>query len=221
MSRRPTLSNRAAGRSSSSPAREGDGAGRISGAAPLVVALLAALLAIAALSLTPEAPAAGPDALSVSAAAPERDALAAGPMIRLEKPLLAEMRPGEYRALRLIIVNDGAQADTLLGARAPLFREIALFDRRGEPSDGLRIPAGSERALGPEGDGVLVVGAPRALWTETAPAQLILEFEQSGPVSIDLRAGPRPSGGLRVRMAERLVRSAGGPPRPQRVFEDP
>ncbi|MEM9724358.1 MAG: copper chaperone PCu(A)C, partial [Pseudomonadota bacterium] len=185
-------SRRASRRASPPHARDYGGDGRISAAAPLVVAVLAAALAIAALSLTPKAPAAGPEAATASTTAPAANALATGPKLRLEKPLLPEMRPDEYRALRLVIVNDGAQADTLLGARAPLFKEVALFDRRGGPSGGLRIPAGSERALGPEGDGVLVIGAPKALWTETAPAQVILEFEKSGPVALDLRAGPRP-----------------------------
>lgn len=133
------------------------------------------------------------------------DAFAAGPQILLLKPQLAEMRPDERRALKLLIQNDGGEPDRLLSVSSPDFAQAVLADPQGALLEGLSIPAGEARTLAPEGDALVMLGAPPRDWVEGATAMLDFTFERAGVIRLPLRAGPRPSAGLQLTRSERTV----------------
>lgn len=130
------------------------------------------------------------------------------PNLALLRPKLAEMRPDENRTLWLIIENTGKREDRLVSVSSPQFSRAKLVTPHSDADDGLRIPAGEARTLGPRGDAVVLLGAPAAPWLEGQSATLELAFERSGPITLALRAGPRPSGGLQITTADHTLPSA-------------
>lgn len=111
------------------------------------------------------------------------------------RPAMAR-RPG---VVYMAIVNDGSQADRLLGARSPAFEAAELHESYEEggvskmrPVEALDIPAGDTALLEPGGLHLMLLGGAQALKAgEEFP--LILMFERAGeievPVMVDDIAG--------------------------------
>lgn len=165
---------------------------------PMFSATLVAGLSMAAAAL----------ALAATPAAPP--AAASEPKLSLQKAKLAEMRPGEMRALYLIIENKGAADDRLLGVTSAAFGRAVMVDQRGQRLSALGLPAGETRALGPSGDAILVLGAPEKPWIEGDQATLEFSFERAGRVELALRAGPRPSGGFSLTLSDKPSPASSG-----------
>ena len=96
-------------------------------------------------------------------------------------------RPG---VVYLAIVNDGADADRLLGARAPGFRAAELHESYEEGGvskmrrvEALHIPAGETALLEPGGLHLMLLGGEQAL-KAGAEFPLVLMFERAGEVEL-------------------------------------
>ncbi|MEL6914258.1 MAG: copper chaperone PCu(A)C [Pseudomonadota bacterium] len=89
----------------------------------------------------------------------------------------------------LILVNDGAAADTLLGAQGA--GAAFLADADGLPIAALALPAGGAVELLPGGPHVRFA-APGAAWTEESEVAVTLLFEAAGEVPVVFYVEPAP-----------------------------
>lgn len=131
-------------------------------------------------------------ALAVAAAPPAAaHELTAGDLTIVHpssRPAMAG-RPG---VAYMAIVNDGAEAERLLGARAPGFAAVELHESyqeggvsRMRPVEALAIPAGDTGLLQPGALHFMLLGGEQAL-KAGGEFPLILQFERAGEVEIEV-----------------------------------
>lgn len=113
----------------------------------------------------------------------------------MSRPVLA----GRTAAVYMTIVNDGDEAEHLLGAESPDFDTVELHESYEEdgvskmrPVDAIEIPAGDTALLEPGGLHLMLFGAHEAVAAgEDFP--LVLTFENAGevemPVMVDEMSG--------------------------------
>lgn len=146
--------------------------------------------------------------LMLAAYAPAAEA---APELSMAETRLVETRLGETSPLQMVIANDGSEPDRLLGAMSDQFTLIRLLNADGAPIEGLAIPAGESRRLGPDGDALLMLGEPIKALYEGRRATIALRFEKAGLVFVRTRAAARPSSGLTMVTGTRTVSSSAEP----------
>lgn len=155
----------------------------------ILIAVLAVLLAAAACTQTPSAPASGQGISAQNVWA--RAATMMGAM-RMEGDEHQMQHGGANSAVYMVLANGGAEADSLVAAQADVSKAIEIHEtvmegdvmRMQQVEGGIQVPAGGQVELKPGGYHVMLIGLTRDLAVgDKFP--LTLEFASGAKLQVE------------------------------------